>query len=58
VAQITTNGDDKGWRNDSLELENHVVDNDNYGYFIRVFVSNWDAEGTKAIKGVKIEYLY
>lgn len=58
VAQITTSGDDAGWRNDSLELENHVVDNDNYGYFIRVFVSNWDVDGTKAIKGVKIEYLY
>ena len=57
VANIITTGDEAGWRSASLDdLGNHIVDNDNYGYFIRVFVSNWDADGTKAIKGVKVEY--
>lgn len=58
VAEITTSGDDPGWRSATLPLDNHVVDNDNYGYFIRVFVNNWDADGTKAIRGAKVEYSY
>jgi hypothetical protein len=58
VANIQTTGDDAAWRSASLELEGHIVDNDNYGYYLRVFVSNWDADGTKAVKGVKIEYMH
>ncbi|WP_139205247.1 hypothetical protein [Algibacter pectinivorans] len=37
---------------------NHVVDNNNGGYFVRVYCRNWDAFGAKKIKGVKIVYTY
>lgn len=57
VASINTEGNEEGWRSASIDLE-HMVDNENYGYFIRVFVSNWDKDGSKAIKGVKVEYTY
>jgi len=57
VETIETSGSDSGWRSASLEID-HLVDNNNYGYFIRIFTSNWDAEGAKAIKGVKVEYVY
>ncbi|MEL7120127.1 MAG: hypothetical protein AAFO07_11820 [Bacteroidota bacterium] len=57
ISEILTSGDTKGWQNQSIDID-HVVNNEQYGYFIRVFCSNWDAEGTKAIKGVKVEYIY
>ncbi len=57
VTEIITTGNESGWRSDSIDID-HVVDNSTYGYLIRVFVSDWDAPGTKAIKGAVVEYTY
>lgn len=58
IANITTSGSTAGWRSDDIAVANAVVDNQTYGHFIRVFCSNWSASGSKAIKGVVIEYTY
>ena len=58
IATITTSGDTPGWRSDDIAVADEVVDNITYGHFIRVFCSDWDAAGRKAIKGVLIEYTY
>ncbi len=57
LLTLETMGDENGWRSMEAPVE-EVVDNTIYGYYIRVFCDNWSALGSKAIKGVSIEYEY
>ncbi len=57
IKTFATNG------NSSTPIEetanfNHTVNNENGGYFIRVYCANWNESGSKIIKGVKIYYTY
>ncbi len=57
VTEVRTDGAEPGWRSTTLDLD-HIVDNERFGYLIRVFVADWNAQGTKAVKGVRVEYTY
>lgn len=54
---IETTGNSSDIIEETVAL-NHVVDNNNGGYFVRVHCSNWDTSGPKKIKGAKIVYTY
>lgn len=54
---IETTGNSSDIIEETVALD-HVVDNNNGGYFVRVYCSNWDTYGVKKIKGAKISYTY
>ncbi|MEM8584570.1 MAG: hypothetical protein AAGF87_09890 [Bacteroidota bacterium] len=56
-AAIVTSGNESGIREETMDT-NIFINNSFGGYFIRVFCTNWNAAGTKRIKGVRIEYTY
>jgi len=57
TAEVSTTGNEAGIRQETITV-NHVVNNENGGYYLRVFCDNWDLPGTKQIKGVKLTYTY
>ncbi|MEM9258813.1 MAG: hypothetical protein AAGA62_04140 [Bacteroidota bacterium] len=57
TAEVRTTGNEAGIRSETVAL-NEVIDNEDGGYYLRVFCDDWDAQGRKAIKGVKLSYIY
>lgn len=57
TAEIMTSGNEPGSREETINF-NHVVDNEDGGYYLRVFCTDWELPGTKRIKGVKLTYSY
>lgn len=56
-AEVRTTGNAAGVRNETVAL-NVTINNENGGYYLRVFCDDWDAQGRKVIKGVKLTYIY
>lgn len=57
TAEIRTTGNEAGVRQESINF-NHTIDNEDGGYYIRVFCSDWNMAGSKLIKGIKLTYSY
>lgn len=57
VAEVITNGNSSTSVEETVTV-NQVVDNENAGYYIRIYCDNWDESGSKKVKGVKIYYTY
>ena len=57
TAEIRTTGNEAGVRQETIDF-NHTINNEDGGYYIRVFCDDWDLAGTKRMKGVKLTYTY
>lgn len=57
VGEVRTTGNEAGVREETVMI-NRAINNENGGYYIRVFCDDWNLAGTKQIKGVKIAYTH
>jgi hypothetical protein len=57
VGEVRTTGNEAGAREETVTI-NQTINNENGGYYIRVFCDDWNLPGTKRIKGVKIAYTH
>lgn len=55
AGEVRTTGNESSQREETVIL-NHIVDNEDGGYFLRIFCDDWTLAGTKRVKGVKIKY--
>ncbi|WP_169435031.1 hypothetical protein [Neolewinella persica] len=57
IGEVTTTGNESGIREGTVNI-NHTINNEDGGYYIRVFCDDWNLSGTKQIKGAKITYTH
>lgn len=57
TTEIITTGNETGIRQETINF-NHLIDNEDGGYYLRVFCTDWNLAGTKRVKGVKLTYTY
>lgn len=57
VGEVTTTGNQAFLREETVTI-NKTINNEDGGYYVRVFCDDWNLPGTKQIKGVKIAYTH